>query len=427
MTQIYLSADNPRWTPVSEADIQAALDEGLISESHYLDLKEVPSTKGQNKESAKDMASFAIDGGTLIVGIAEDKDNRLFTLAPRPLKDLAEKMEQIARSIPDPPLNVITRAIESNTDPTTGYLIIHIPASPAAPHMVDGRYLGRGDKTKIVLSDPEVVRLHERRRIAELDALTLLQEEIDNDPIPADIRQQAHFFLVAQPLAGRPDMLLELTNSPRWNADLHAFIQKAYTDDLQAVVGQDPSPSLYEAQNGFRRSRGVARASSNLADRSNFTPTSSYHQENAIELQVHEDGGLRLFSSRLSDVRGQGSSPGEQVIIESVAVNHTRRFLALVIGAGERAGYFGNWTLALGATGLRGLRAVPRPNSWGDGPPYDRDTYRATTAATWAELNQAPGAITRRLVGPFLRALETEGYYSKVLSDPENAPKTAKT
>ncbi|TDD64985.1 hypothetical protein E1293_40860 [Actinomadura darangshiensis] len=143
------------------------------------------------------MASFAIDGGTLIVGIAEDKDNRAFTLAPQPLKGMAEKMEQIARSIPDPPLNVITQEIESEADPTTGYLIIHIPASPAAPHMVDNRYWGRGDKTKYPLPDPEVVRLHERRRITDRDALALLQREIDADPIPADQRQQAHLFLVA--------------------------------------------------------------------------------------------------------------------------------------------------------------------------------------------------------------------------------------
>jgi hypothetical protein len=52
--------------PRSEADLQAALGEGLIGESHYLDLKEVPSAKGANKESARDMASFAIDGGTLM-------------------------------------------------------------------------------------------------------------------------------------------------------------------------------------------------------------------------------------------------------------------------------------------------------------------------------------------------------------------------
>ncbi|MEV5499354.1 hypothetical protein AB0M50_28540 [Nonomuraea fuscirosea] len=35
---------------------------------------------------SRDMVSFAIDSGTLIVGIAEDKTNRTFTRAPRALK-----------------------------------------------------------------------------------------------------------------------------------------------------------------------------------------------------------------------------------------------------------------------------------------------------------------------------------------------------
>jgi predicted HTH transcriptional regulator len=78
----------------------------------------------------------------------------------------------VARSIPDPPLNVITEVIE--TAPGTGYLIVHIPASPAAPHMVEGRYFGRGDKTKHRLSDAEVLRLHAQRNTAEADALALL-------------------------------------------------------------------------------------------------------------------------------------------------------------------------------------------------------------------------------------------------------------
>lgn len=51
MTPIYLSADNPRWTPRTEADLQAGIDQGLVGESHYLDLKTVPATKGDNKEA----------------------------------------------------------------------------------------------------------------------------------------------------------------------------------------------------------------------------------------------------------------------------------------------------------------------------------------------------------------------------------------
>lgn len=39
---------------------------------------------------------------------------------------------------------------------------------------------------------------------------------------------------------------------------------------------------------------------------------------------------------------------------------------------------------------------------------YNEDTYAEATSASWAELTKAPGAVTRRLVGPFLRTFEAE-------------------
>jgi hypothetical protein len=51
MTPIYLSPEIPRWVPRSEADLQAGIDGGLVGESHYLDLKAVPATKGDHKEA----------------------------------------------------------------------------------------------------------------------------------------------------------------------------------------------------------------------------------------------------------------------------------------------------------------------------------------------------------------------------------------
>lgn len=452
MTSIYLSADQPRWDPRTEADLQAAIDEGLIEESHYLDLKEkTPSRKGDNKETARDLASFAIDGGTLIIGIGEDKENRRFFLAPQPLKGQAEKIEQTARFNTDPPLSVITQEIpaepgasggdaddDTSADgaedqaaeqaPAVGYLVVHVPASPVAPHMVDGRYYGRGDKTKHTLPDPEVVRLHERRRAADRDALDLLQAEIDEDPIPAEMRTQAHLFLVAQPLAGRDDMLLDLLSGPTWNLQLADFLLQANTPELGSVIGRfDISPSLLEAGHGFRRGRGAARATPNIGEGRIFRPTSDYSPEDAVELRVHEDGGLRVFLSRFSDA-ARNDPDAEQQILDPAAVSYTRRFLALVLAAAEHAGYVGNWALAFGATGLRGGRAVPNPRSGGFGfesrSRYDQDDYRAATAVTWAELNQKPGDITRRLVGALLRALDTEARYTAALTDPEPTSET---
>ena len=424
MTPIYLSADTPRWTPRTEADLQAGIDQGLLSESHYLDLKEVPATKGDNREAARDLVSFSIDGGTLIYGIAEDKTNRTFIRSPQPLNGLAEKIENIAlSSLVDPPLHIRSEEIPTDADRTIGYLVVHIPASAVAPHMTDGRYYGRNDKTKYALSDPEVLRLHERRRSAERDALALLSAEAGNDPIPAEIRQKAHLFLVAQPLAGSRDMLLDLVSGPNWNRDLRRFIEHAYTPELDALLSRlGHDPSLRYAGSGYRRARGAAQATPNLGNGRKFTPTTTAATaEDAIEIQVHEDGGMRLFFSSLSQrFEAHDLRPvAEDLLQDGAAVDCTRRFLALVRAAAEQGGYFGNWALAFGATGLKGMRAhgIDRGKYSPPDAAIEVDDYAESTSATYTELTTAPGALMRRLVGPLLRALATEERYGEILND----------
>jgi predicted HTH transcriptional regulator len=85
--------------PKTEADLQAAVNGGLFEESHHLDLKRAPNSTGDNKELARDLSSFAVDGGTLIIGVQENKESRAFELAPQPLNGLPEKIEQVARTV----------------------------------------------------------------------------------------------------------------------------------------------------------------------------------------------------------------------------------------------------------------------------------------------------------------------------------------
>lgn len=189
MSDIYLNPDVTRWTPTTENDLQRALDEGLLEETHYLDLKrEIPSGSRANKELARDMAQFAIDGGVLVVGVEEVKDHPP-ELRPQPIAGLSERVEQIARTAIDPPLAVSTTAIPSGDSPGVGYLLIHVPASAQAPHMVDGTYHGRGDKTRHRLSDAEVRRLHDARATRGSLARQELAKYIGRDPVPAEHRE----------------------------------------------------------------------------------------------------------------------------------------------------------------------------------------------------------------------------------------------
>lgn len=274
MQSVYLSAANPRVPLRSESDITAAVDAGLLAESHFLELKrEIKSGKAENRETARDLASLAVDGGTLIVGLTE-VDNTI-QLSPQPLAGLAERLDQVAAMIPDPPLAIVATPIPSPSaeDASLGYLLVHVPPSPTAPHMVDGRYLGRGDKTKRYLSDAEVLRLHQLRSANEIDGLALLDAEFARDLFAANnpplvTRLHAHLFLLAEPLTARPDMLLELTDSRDWQPLLD-LRQKGRSPELAAVLGPSGawsfSPSLDEMQTFDRRSAGAAMCSYGIA------------------------------------------------------------------------------------------------------------------------------------------------------------------
>lgn len=414
MTPIYLSPEHPRWEPKTEDDLQAAIDGGLIEESNRLEAKgPLPLKSGSaNKELARDLAMFAPDGGTVIIGIAEDKPTGKFRLKPQPLNGLAERVESIARTIPDPPLNVITAPIPATGREGSGYLVVHVPASPAAPHMVDGKYPARGHKTKHYLTDAEVARLHERRRTAEQDVLDILHSDIDADPLRG-VGEQSRLFLVAEPMTGRRGMLLDLTAADDWNMRLGRFVDRAHTKELNPLLRDcDVPPTFAYASHGFRRGRAVARATWNIGPGREYNPEKgTLHEDDALELRVFEDGGLRLYSSRLSDAGGDGA----QRIFDNVAVGLTRRFLALVMAAADEAGYLGNWGLAVGATNLRGRPAFERQEEFGSAlSRYDQDAYEEATGVSWADLNAEPGAITRRLLGPLLRGLGVEHRYTGV-------------
>jgi predicted HTH transcriptional regulator len=136
------------WIPKSENDLKLALSEGTLSETHYLDAKATTgAANSDRRETAKDLASFALDGGALIIGVSEDKAAQEFSLSPINLAGLSEKIEQIATSRIDPPLHIRVTELPSAEGEGIGYLFVEVPPSPLAPHMVDNVYYARGDKT----------------------------------------------------------------------------------------------------------------------------------------------------------------------------------------------------------------------------------------------------------------------------------------
>lgn len=413
--EAYLSRNQPRWSPETEVDIQAVIDNGVLGESHYIDVKqEIAPGQGGRRELARDLASFAIDGGALLLGVAEDKQARQFSLHPQPLEGLVERIEQIANFGIDPPLTVIPSEIESTGDDRTGFILINIPPSSAAPHMADGKYYGRGERTRRTLTDAEVVRLHSRKQSAEARIDLILDQEIDRDPVPTEVRKWGHLYLVAQPESGSRSLARETIRN---NIANFPPIIDAGSEPLPRNSPYWVSPFLGELRDVYNRANSVALSSYILSGPGRTIRTDLVSRDDmdtgVIDIEVHMDGGVRaLFSGVTTENQGFRELP--KLIDDAMIVASAIRLVRWARGVSTVTGYRGQWLFGLHADGLRGLES----KGWGrNGCFYDEDVYRETTTASTLELERRPNVVARRIVDRLLDGLGVQNAHQAILAE----------
>ncbi len=399
---IYLGPALPRWQPRSVVDVETAISDGTMRERHWLDAKqEVGSTDDAKKKTARDLASFANDGGALLIGVSENKPMQELTVRPVELDGLAEKIDQIARSRCDPPLFVICHPLlapEETDLRARGVLLVEIPPSPSAPHMTDGRYYGRNDTTKHQLTDGEVTRLHALRSARQQTAAQVIAAEIARDPVPAEHRERSHLFVVAQPLASPPDLLTSLIGT----VTLDDLVKKVSTD-VPHAGGVTPNWQGYLQERNEPRAEGSGFRSYGLVGR-RFVPELEAREESVLDLEIHDSGRVTLFCGGASRQRN-----GEGYVLDRMIAVHTRCLVTLAGALGRVSGYGGRWLLAVGVTDLSGKYTSAVVNTLTVGrpfPPFSADDYVQGTEAVTAELLDRSGGVTSRLVTRLLRALQ---------------------
>ncbi len=415
-----LGQEASRWQPRSESDLIAAIEARVLEETHHLEVKR---ELGSNKELARDLASFAIDGGALLVGVDEDKEARRWIPAPMPLAGLSERVELVARHSIDPPLNVMPRVIPADgPDVSRGYLLIEISPSASAPHLVGGIYYGRGSTTRDRLSDAQVVVLHAQRENVEARANALLEEEIERDPVDRHLRIFGHLYLIAQPRAARPDVAVRLVRSSDAGRRLVQLVAIDAEQDIPSKVAElGPTPRY--ATKTYSVADGLALTTPEAGPgRSFFVATgtaAALAEKGLLDIEFREDGGIRVTVGHATTGYQASSTDPPKHIREAAVLGYCFRLLRWAREVGDATGYHGGWLLGVAATSLRGGRGL----LWASDieveqrPVYDRDDYRQVTTATYAEIGSAPADVVDRLAGRLLRALGTRVYYDDVLGD----------
>ncbi|MFJ3320692.1 helix-turn-helix domain-containing protein [Curtobacterium sp. NPDC086286] len=393
------------WPPQTEADVLAALERGDVVESSQLDVKLlVGSSDGERRGTAKDLASFAIDGGALLIGVREDKANRKFTAEPIDLNDVVERIELIAATLVEPSLPVHPREIPSEKD-GFGYVWVDIPESPDAPHMVDKRYYGRGERTNRKLGDAEVIRLH-RARGSELELSRAALDALHNqdrylsarpgaDPHAEPVAEHGHLYLVATPHRRIPGLADDLL----WESQekLRAFDQAsdAALNDLLR------NWASHLATNSQLVQRSTAISLTNFRE---DLGNDRFMEQYGMELRIEADGTIGLIYTGFSDA-ADGEQPG--VIQDGTLVGGAWKLLGVARSVAQHVGYTGSWDIALRATHLQGRQSsvldAPRRHR-GPNPAFDQPEHEQFTRVDWRELER-PAPAVRRLTRPLLRAV----------------------
>jgi hypothetical protein len=152
-----------------------------------------------------------------------------------------------------------------------------------------------------------------------------------------------------------------------------------------------------------RRADGVALCSQNLSEGRQVVSSEGLpYEHSSFDIELREDGGVRVFVGRLTDSRS------EFLVMDGLAVAYTTRLVEWARLVAESTGYRGRWLIGVAASGLRGRRSYAAEQLFREeGPTYNVDDYREVGTTDYFELDQQPGEVASRLVGRLLRGLGT--------------------
>lgn len=347
-----------------------------FQESRSLEFKrEVP----RSKSLAKQLAGFAAEGGALVIGVEETSAG--LAVAPIDIDGARERVEQVARDVPEPPVQVESFILPSSTR-GQGVLWIEIPASSAMLHQVNGIYYERLDTQTRPMSDADVADRMSLRanRTGPIDAD--LEAALSRGE-PGGRQWQGRTCIAARPVGAPID---EFYRSVQSREDWESF---AYSL-LQPSGILPPTVNSYW---GILKSNLGPHADSVLHSGQLF----SYR-----DIEFDEAGGFchpSYCHDWLQDRQDQ--------IYPYSALLSCREVLQIVREVQERTGQRRMWDFSCSVSNVQGLTARTsvreRFHPARYIPPIPRDAYRSSAIGVSSRrLDSEPRAVIAELMERFI-------------------------
>jgi hypothetical protein len=381
------------WIPKDEQDIITAAASGGLEESVTFDAKrEIPA---KNSDTAKDVAALAnTAGGVLLYGVDEDTSGRPTVLTPITLAGQRERIEQIIRTSIDEVPNFSLSAIQTSNAPLTGYLILLVPPSERAPHMVivkgEQRFYGRGETSNYVLSQAEVARLYERRRTVASDMLPSLAKVVEDSPPPGN--EFAHLHVLVRPLLGRDDILNKALAPLQDHRDL-----------LRELIEQLQRSQVFNA--GYvpdiGHSSWTRKPEGYLCQLNHKSRNDNLWDGSILRLQINLDGSASLFCGRAAEQRGDTA----KWFFSEIVAGNTVKLLFLLGRLYEKSSYFGMVDIGVAVTGLNGCVPYEPRARFHSLPPFEGSDYKKAARVSALVLLSDPRQVAADLLMPLIEAI----------------------
>lgn len=389
----YVGPDRPRLQLGTWRQLCAAADAGLLQENQWLECKQdVPKGRDKSRELAKDLASLSVDGGIIVVGAVDKLADASGLLGLSNPDELADRISQVATSAISPPLNVVIDILQNEDPAGAACLVVAVPASAAAPHMVDEKYWGRSATGKRVLSDHEVRRLFAERNLRAQDFKhQLLTLPNTFDPIREDTRNFGHIYLYARPV------MPPATQVPKILASQHP------ENWIQEFL-----PGKPQFWPGFTAlSYGVPHADGLMVSSLPGSRPAYQDESNLLQLLLDDSGGIRVTSG--NGTRHWSGGGSSQCISPNYHLELAHQLVSVSAGIlSTHAAYNGNWDIGVHATKLQGLKstfAMSERNYRYSESPFQTEDYTSTISADTNEMLTTPQAVVERLYSRFTRGM----------------------
>lgn len=378
------------WEPQDINDLRGALADRSLEESTHVEFKGiVKSGAAANVEFARDVASLAISGGRIYVGVVEP-EGQPPRVEPIELSGLAERLEQVVATRVTPPLTITSRPLYDVGE--TGVLIVRVPLSPQAPHMADDRYWRRLDKTKAPLTDVEVRDLIQARGAADVGATGKALDDFATT-MPTQ-PEQGRILVAADPVYGDDELLQrywQTRNAQRWVTEA-------------VLLGRRPaklswSPDFSSATTTSRTGDGWASYGHRSEDGNPL----------AVVVEFHEDGGIRAFNYRGSVLRPAQQEVGNEVLtlIPQLLVGTVMRTVLLARSVALATNYTSSWDVGVLIEGIDGA-TIAAHDMFANPSRYQGGDYRQIRRVTGEDVCHAPLNALDQVCGRLIRALHCE-------------------